>query len=375
MRWSSAARLPTGLLLVLLLVGCAAPPRSATGGATGGRLYVVDAGTGTLLRIDTRTGRPAGGPLPGGPAPRQVVAGPDGRVLILPSPTSRFEALNLVVPAGRGWATRPLRVEPGARAVAASGGGDRYAALAYSTATGGGAPGCRLALLDLVTVAVVGTHRVCGPGESVRDVALDAGPGGPVVYLALWGWPTRAPVGGASGRGRVVALAAETGAVLASYVTTWVPDRLLLGPASGGGGRRAYCLEVAPPPPDDPASWRLIAPDAATLTRERTYPLHGPLLWPALALDGEHLYALGGAGGSAGRSVLALDLAVGTVARLLTLPGEGMGLAATAETLFVLDPDRGRLWAVDRRRGRLLGATAVGRTPIALTLRPARRAY
>ena len=180
---------------------------------------------------------------------------------------------------------------------------------------------------------------------------------------------------GADGRGRVVALAAETGAVLASYVTTWVPDRLLLGPASGGGGRRAYCLEVAPPPPDDPASWRLIAPDAATLTRERTYPLHGPLLWPALALDGEHLYALGGAGGSAGRSVLALDLAVGTVARLLTLPGEGMGLAATAETLFVLDPDRGRLWAVDRRRGRLLGATAVGRTPIALTLRPARRAY
>ena len=88
--------------------------------------------------------------------------GPDGRVLVLPSPTSRFEALTLVVPAGRGWATRPLPVEPGALAVAASGDGDRYAALAYSTATGGEAPGCRLALLDLATVVVVGNPVVGG---------------------------------------------------------------------------------------------------------------------------------------------------------------------------------------------------------------------
>jgi DNA-binding beta-propeller fold protein YncE len=371
MRWSPAARLPAGLLLVLLLAGCAAPLRSATGGAAGGRLYVVDAGTGTLLRIDTRTGRPAGGPLPGGPAPRQAVAGPDGRVLVLPSPTSRFEALTLVVPAGRGWATRPLPVEPGARAVAASGDGGRYAALAYSTATGSEAPGCRLALLDLVTVAVVGTHRVCGPGESVRDVALDAGPGGPVAYLALWGLPTRAPGGGASGRGRVVALAAETGAVLAAHDTAGHPERLLLGPEPGGGGRRAYFLETTPLPPDDPQAWRLVALGAATLAPEGAYPFPAQPLWPALAPDGGHAYALTDHGGGSGRLVVVLDLTTGAVSRMLTLPGGSLGLVADAEALYVLDPAGGGLRVVDRRSGRLRGTTAAGRTPVALALGPA----
>ena len=66
-----------------------------------------------------------------------------------------------------------------------------------------------------------------------------------------------------------------------------------------------------------------------------------------------------------------VDLATGAMSRLLTLPGEGLGLAATAEALYVLDPAGGGLWVVDRHSGRLRGATAVGRTPIALTLRPA----
>jgi DNA-binding beta-propeller fold protein YncE len=367
---------PAVLLLGLLLAGCAGPARGAAGGAAGGWLYVVDAGSGTVLRIDTRAGRAAGGPLPGGPAPRQVVAGPDDRVLVLPSPAARFEALTLVVPAAGGWATRPLPVEPGAQAVAAAGSGGRYAALAYNSATGGAAPGCRLALLDLALGAVVGTHLVCGPGEAVRDVALAADPGAPVAYVALWGWPTHAPGGGVpgevtSGRGRVVALDADSGAVLAAHETAGHPGRLLLGPAPGGGGRRLYFLETAPPPPEHPESWRLVALDAATLAPEGAYPFPSEPQWPALAPDGEHLYALSGQGGSFSRTVVDVDLTTGAVSRLLTLPGEGLGLAADAEALYVLDPDGGGLWVVDRRGGRLRRTAAAGRTPVALALGPA----
>jgi DNA-binding beta-propeller fold protein YncE len=361
------------VLAGFLLAGCATPAGGSAGGAAGGRLFVVDAGTDTVLRIDTRTGRAAGGPLPGGPAPRQVVPGADGRVLVLPAPTSRFEALTVVAPAGRGWATRPLPVEPGA--VAAAGDGGRYAALAYSTATGHEAPACRLALLDLVLGEVVGTHRVCGPGESVRDVALGGATGTPVAYLSLWGWPTHAPGGGApgevaSGRGRVVALAAETGAVLAAHETAGHPGRLLLGPAPGGAGRRVYFLEATPPPPDDPQAWRLVALDAATLVPERAYPFPAQPLWPALAPDGGHAYALTDQGGGSGRRVVALDLTTGAVSRLLTLPGAGLGLVADADALYVLDPDGGGLWVIDRRRGRLRRTTAVGRLPVALALGP-----
>jgi hypothetical protein len=259
------------------------------------------------------------------------------------------------------------------------GDGTRYAALAYrlESADAGGPTGCRLALLDLDVGAVVGTHDVCGPGEAVRDVAVEATAGGPVAYLTLW----RGAAAGAGeaggwrpdGRGRVVALAAETGRVLAVHAAAGVPDRLLLGPAPGGGGRRVYYLETALPPPDGLESWRLVGLDAATLITERTFALPDPPHGPALAPDGARLYALtADAGGGGGRGVLTLDLATGAVARLPTLPGAGVGLVATARALYVLDPDRGRLLILDRRRGRLLSEAAVGRTAVALTLRPER---
>jgi hypothetical protein len=353
------------------LPGCVAVHRGAAGVADGGGLYVIDAGTAAVVRVEQQTGRAVGGPLPGGPAPWQAVPGPDGALLVLSAPSAGPQGLTRVVRSGRGWVTRPVPLEPEARGAVLAGDGDRYAVLAYRPAPVGGAPGCRLALVDLEAGAVVRTHDVCGAGESVRDVALDSDGGGPVAYVALWGGSAAAPDGEAGGGGRVVALAAATGAVLATRATAGVPDRVLLGPGPDGAGRRVYCLESTPPPPAHPESWGLVTLDAATLAFERAYALPVPPLWPALAPDGGHLYALTDRGGGAGRGVVDLDLTTGVVSRLLTLPGDGLGLAATAERLYVLDPDRGGLWAVDRRRGRLLGATAVGRPPVALTLRPA----
>jgi hypothetical protein len=245
--------------------------------------------------------------------------------------------------------------------------------LAYRVAPpgAGGAQRCRLALLDLEAGAVVRTHNVCGAGESVRDVALDEATGAPIAYVALWrGSPPDSigDPGGDDGSGRVVALAAETGAVLASHATAEVPERLLLGPAPDGVGRRVYCLEIAARV--DLEAARLVALDATTLDPERDYPLPTVPLGPALAPDGRHLYALAGPRGTGARSVVALDLTSGAVSPLLNLPGDGLGLAVSAGALHVLDPDHGRLWTIDRHRGRLLSAATVGHKPIALTLRP-----
>jgi hypothetical protein len=298
------------------------------------------------------------------------VAGPHDGLLVLSAPIGAQE-LTQVVPSGPGWATRPLPVETGVRGAVLAGAGGRYAVLAYRVGTpgAGGTQRCRLALLDLEAGAVLRTHNVCGAGESLRDVALDEATGAPIAYVALWRGPTPDTTGyvAGDGSGRVVALAAETGAVLASHTTEEVPERLLPGPAPGGVGRRVYSLEVMERVDLDAA--RLVALDAATLYPERDYPLPTVPLWPALAPDGEHLYALAGLGGAGARRIMALDLTTGAVSPLLNLPGDGLGLAATAGALYVLDSEHGRLWTFDRHRGRLLNTTPIGRRPIAMTLR------
>src|SRR5262245_48942066 len=90
MRCPRAVRWVTGLsvLLPLLLAGCAAAGRGAPGGHDRGALYVVDADAAAIVRVDPRTGRPVGGPLPGGPAPWQAVAGPDDSLLVLSAPAA-----------------------------------------------------------------------------------------------------------------------------------------------------------------------------------------------------------------------------------------------------------------------------------------------
>ena len=305
-RWLAGVGAAVGAAAVAgaLLAACAPP----AGGPVGppGAVYVVDPGAGGIVRADPQTGQAIGRPMPGGRAPWQAVAGPRDGLLVLSAPVG-VQELTQVIRAGPGWAARPVPVAPGMRGAVLGGDGDRYAALAYrpASADAGGPTGCRLALLDLDVGAVVRTHDVCGPGEAVRDVALAATASGPVAYLSLW----RGAAAGAGeaggwrpdGRGRVVALAAETGRVLAVHAPAGVPDRLLLGPAPGGGGRRVYYLETALPPPDGLEAWRLVGLDAATLTRERNFALPDPPHSPVLAPDGARLYALAAdAGGGRG---------------------------------------------------------------------------
>jgi len=51
----------------------------------------------------------------------------------------------------------------------------------------------------------------------------------------------------------------------------------------------------------------------------------------------------------------------------MALPAPGRGLAVVGTTLYVADPAGDRLWAVDRRRGRVTGAVPVGRRPVEVT--------
>ena len=46
-------------------------------------LYVANGRDGTVTRLDAGSGRVLGPPLPAGPAPAQVVAGPGGALLVL----------------------------------------------------------------------------------------------------------------------------------------------------------------------------------------------------------------------------------------------------------------------------------------------------
>ena len=355
-----------------LLAGCAP---GAPGGAAAppGALYVVDAGAAAVVRVDPQTGRSVGGPLPAGRAPWQAVPGPHEGLLVLSVPAGA-QALTRVVRAGPGWAARPLPVEGGVREAVLAGAG----AATRCSPTARHRPGRRLPRPVPPGAARPGGGRGGADARGVRrrGVAEGRGPGrGPRRPgrlrrpLARGGGPAPAGRGrrGGPGAGGGARRRDRGGAGGLRHAPGARP------PAAGpGAGRRGPARLL----PGDRASrhaesWRLVALDGETLVPERAYPFPAAPLWPALAPDGEHLYAFTGDGGGFASDVVVLDLTTGAVSPLLTLPGEGMGLAATAETLYAVDPDRGRLWSIDRRSGRLRGATAVGRTPIALTLRPA----
>jgi hypothetical protein len=89
-----------------------------------------------------------------------------------------------------------------------------------------------VALVDVITGITGAVERAlatCGPGERVTSAALENGPVGIVVYLGIC---PAAGDGGASGlaRGRVLALNATTGAVLAVAPLAGRPSQLALAP-------------------------------------------------------------------------------------------------------------------------------------------------
>src|SRR5688500_16978205 len=73
--------LVAALSLIAVLMGCVAPERGAGGGRS--LPYVANGLDGTLTRLDAASGQVIGPPLPAGPAPGRVAAGPAGSALVL----------------------------------------------------------------------------------------------------------------------------------------------------------------------------------------------------------------------------------------------------------------------------------------------------
>jgi hypothetical protein len=108
--------------------------------------------------------------------------------------------------------------------------------------------------------------------------------------------------------------------------------------------------------------------DPLTLAPDCEHGLAVAPLWLALAPDGDRGYALtDGDTSVGGRALLELDLASGTTRPLPDPPGPARSLVATRVHLYALDAQGNRLWAFDRRSGRLVRTIPVGRRPIALT--------
>jgi hypothetical protein len=374
-RWRRAAGALAGLAVAAVLAACAPP--ADTRAAPEAVLYVANARDGTVSRIDLPGGRPAGAAIPVGAAPAQLVASPGGHLLVVPTTADRGAAPALVTRGGGGprgpgaWRTRPLPLEPGARHVLLAGDGGDLALLAYELTDSTGDPAaarCRLVLVDLGTGDVAPPRTVCRGPESVVGLALDAPPGGnpadAVAYLAVWRAP---PPGGPDGcdpppGGRIAAVLARTGAPIAATALAGVPDRLVLAPA-GDAGRRLYAVEAAPLPstglPDacpsmthgkyvvNAGGWALLGLAPDTLAVERRLPLP---LWPyalAVAPDGDHAYAL-----APMTAVFHLDLAGGAVRPFAALADAPLGIAVTADRVYVADPRADAVRALDRRTGR-----------------------
>jgi DNA-binding beta-propeller fold protein YncE len=365
------------ILAALLVAGCA-PPSYGRGGAES-LLYVANAADGTVTRLDGRSGRPAGPPLPGGPAPSRLVVGAEGRLLLLPAGSAANGTLTHVGPRGDRPVVRTIALEAGARPLHLAADGGRYAAAAYVV---GGAPDrlgvpagpCRLALVDLLHGTVAGVHRPCAPGEEVTGLALVTDSAGTVAYLALW----------RRGAGRLVAVDAAGGAVLAARPMarpTDLPSGLVLAPAPGGAGPRLYAVVEALDPdetrPEAAAgrwasalSWRLLGLHPTTLAVESDFPLPGPAPWLAVAPDGRDAYALGAGSRLFGTPLQRIDLDSGAATVLGRVPGLGVGgLAVTRERLYVPDTEADRLWVADRN-GRPLGHVPTGRRPLGIAVGP-----
>jgi hypothetical protein len=203
-------------------------------------------------------------------------------------------------------------------------------------------------------------------------------PGGPLAYLGLWRRPGAAGGPDPSGSGLLLAVDAAAGVARDAAVLPGPPGLLVIAPALGGVGRRLYVVEgTGGAERLDPANapdyllaerWRLVALHPATLAPEGEYPLGEAPRALAVTPDGDQAYALAGPVRLGHPStVLHLDLRTGSVRRLLTVPGSGVGgLALAGGSLFVPDPEGGAVSVVDPRRATVVRTTRVGGAPLAI---------
>jgi hypothetical protein len=370
-------------------------------------VYALSAGEQTVRRADGATGSAVGPLVPVGPGPVVLAVGPAGSVLVLSNGLSAVpqekRALTFVrtfvqSPAGRsdgrspsGAGSSPTSVIPlepdqsaspdGTRAASATGilasDGGEHAVATYDVYTGLGRAR-RLTLIDLRSGAVLRTHTINRPRyDYFYGLTLDDGPAEPVAYLALWN-PQRQS-------GYVLAVNALSGSPVGQYSLRGAPASLTLGPVprqvatEGPRGRWVYCVEAGPGPNGDPDArphaeaigWQLLGLKPTALTLQRQVPLREPPLWLTVPDDGGIAYAILSRDGQVGSTiVLRIELATGATAHLATLPAAARGLAVTADRMYTLDQEGGRLWAIDRRPSRVVRSTQIGRWPVSLVLAP-----
>lgn len=360
------------VVTAVLLAACAAP--ASDPGDRGTRLYVANALDGTITRIDGERGRTVGLPLPAGPTPWQIARGPSGDLLVLSMSAAHVGELTHIFPAGSHWATRPVPVGARTRQTLLAGDGSDRAVVAYSAWPSGGQPtfpACGLDLVDLRAGRVVRTLAVCAPGEeAVTGLAFESGPAGAIAYLgisrpepALPGGHVRRPGGG----NRLVAIDADTGALLAALPLAGLPSNLVLAPASGREPRRLYGVEapVAPDPEQPTADRsRLLGLNPTTFRVERDHQLGFRPSRLAVGPEGGNAYAIA----SDGTRLMHVDLMSGVQHRLADVQGSGASLAVSAERIYVTHPYGNALHALDRRRGEVVATIPVGRRPAGIIL-------
>jgi len=211
---------------------------------------------------------------------------------------------------------------------------------------------------------------VCAGDVVVIGLALEDGPAGPIAYLAVLGPAPPAPAAGAAGpaaasRSRIVAVHAQTGAVVATLPVAGEPRHLVLASGPGRDGRRLYAVEAPSWEWDEApttATGRLLGLDPVTLaieSEQRLSPLPAHL---AVAPDGEHAYAL------TGPWLTHVALGTGAQRLLASLPRAATSLAVTDARVYVADVSGDEVWAVDRRGGRLVQTILVGRHPVHLAV-------
>ena len=345
-------------------------------------LYVANGADGTVARLDAASGRPLGPPLPAGPVPWQLVAGAHGGLVVLSGGAS--PRLTHLVRASDGWAAHPLRLEAGAVGGHLVGDG-AYAAAAYHVPADDptAAARCRLALIDLRAGAIVRAFTACAPGDFLRALALEDGPGGPIAYLALWRGAGRAGGGALPGRSRLAAVhrghrrrargaapGGGAGAPRAGPPVPAGPSRRLVLVEARGRAEPVDTDESQAPDVTSLGRWHLVALDPETLAPEGEFAVPHYPQGVAVAPDGRHAYWLAGPWTLGVRTpLLRTDLATGATQLQADVPGPGFGsLAVTAERVYVPNPEGSEVSVVERRTGALTRRIPVGRRPVGIAL-------
>lgn len=373
-----------GNVTAILLVGCifatgsaCAPPQTASP-AGAPRLFVANAGDGTVTELLTTTGALAGPPVAIGPGLEQLAVGPLGSLFVVSrEPESAAQRLGtgyvvtqLVRQSWGAWTRRTVQLGsaggPISEPLLAAGGG-RWAALAFrqsaAGAAGTGVAGsrCGLVLIDGLTGAVTRKFSLCRPGETVSALAVDSRSEDAVVYVAFLDQTS------ASGQapGRLIILAGRTGETMASAPLWGTPMWLGLAPAHWSAERLVFSVVLRGGPeldPPEPYAGRLMALHRDTLVTEAAYPLDAALSHLAFSSAGDTAYALDS------YDVVTIDLRSGQARRFARLPERGLSLAVDAERVYVAAAYGSTLETIERANGMRGRPLTVGRGPVVVTL-------